>query len=226
MGATVLGTSPVMNVLLTSLTTRLWPRLKVLFAACALSAGLLTAGQAGATPAVTDRAVNLRTGPSTGYPSIAVIPRGDYVEVNACLESSPWCDVDWRGVQGWAYGRYLLYTGARYRYVPIYDVYRYVGIGIYIGRPIIYPRYRKWHRRPRYDRPPPGPGPRPPRYPIERPGPWPRVEPVEPVPDMPVPEMPDPGLPIIGDQPRPGPRVGPGIEDQRPWPDAPMGGMR
>lgn len=49
--------------------------------------------------------LNLRSGPGTGYRPIAVIPRGHPVQVHRCAPS--WCNVNFRGIVGWASARYL-----------------------------------------------------------------------------------------------------------------------
>jgi uncharacterized protein YraI len=132
---------------------------------------------ANAAPAVTAATVNMRTGPSVSYPIITAIPRGAVVEVYACLRSRPWCDVDWEGWRGWVSARYLRYTGGSYRYVPLYEIFPIIGIPVFTGVPIIYPRIRRPHT-PRPPRPGVAPTPRPPLPPTVAPRPRPpRVAP-------------------------------------------------
>lgn len=71
-------------------------------------AGTLGAGAAMAdvdATAVTD--LNLRAGPSPAQPVIAVIPNAGAVSIQGCIEASSWCEVNYNGTQGWAYGDYL-----------------------------------------------------------------------------------------------------------------------
>ncbi|WAC28054.1 SH3 domain-containing protein [Ancylobacter sp. SL191] len=118
--------------------------------------------------------VNLRAGPSTGYPVVVVLEGGTPLGIYGCLDDYSWCDVDWRGARGWIAARYLEYDygGRRVEFVPYAPT---VGVpivafsfGDYWGR---YYRGRSWYSS--YDRwgsppprpgygPPPGPGYRPP----------------------------------------------------------------
>jgi hypothetical protein len=51
--------------------------------------------------------LNLRVGAGTGYPAIAVMPRGSAFYAFYCDGSQNWCFGDWNGIQGWASARYL-----------------------------------------------------------------------------------------------------------------------
>jgi uncharacterized protein YraI len=109
--------------------------------------------------------VNMRAGPSTGYPAVAVIPAGESVEIHGCLADVPWCDVEFYGGRGWVAGRYVqvLYQSRRVYVGPEY--YRPLGIptvvfsvGNYWDR---YYRNRdfyrdrdRWRRGPDFYRPP------------------------------------------------------------------------
>ncbi|SEL27793.1 Uncharacterized conserved protein YraI [Xaviernesmea oryzae] len=72
--------------------------------------------------------VNMRSGPSTRYPAVTVIPVGTSVEIHGCLAEVPWCDVSFRFGRGWVAGRYLqtLYRERRVYVAPEY--YRPLGI--------------------------------------------------------------------------------------------------
>lgn len=106
--------------------------------------------------------VNLRAGPSTDYPRIAVVPRGSQVEVYGCLPDYRWCDVGVYRWRGWMSSRYLsiFYDGPYYRSQPIYRVPSITfGFGYwdrwYRDEPW-YPDWRwRWQRppRPRVDPP-------------------------------------------------------------------------
>lgn len=51
--------------------------------------------------------VNMRSGPSTGYPAVTVIPVGAPVTIYGCMSSVNWCDVAFAGGRGWVSGNYV-----------------------------------------------------------------------------------------------------------------------
>lgn len=107
-------------------------------------------GQASALSAITSVNVNMRTGPSTAYAIMRVVPKGSYAEVHNCLESATWCDVTYDRTRGWISGRYLLFTGSGYVSRPIIHIYPYIRLHIFHGRPPIYrkpghPRHPGYH---------------------------------------------------------------------------------
>jgi uncharacterized protein YraI len=115
-----------------------------------LAAGILVPGAAyAATSAVATTELNMRTGPSTGYEVVDVIPDGGRVTVYGCVGGYNWCDVSWNGYRGWASGNYLAYLGERYYRDPI------PSIGVTIGVPIIrYDRdhyFDRWYRHRRHE---------------------------------------------------------------------------
>ncbi|WP_438753653.1 SH3 domain-containing protein [Pararhizobium sp. O133] len=61
--------------------------------------------------------VNMRSGPSTRYPAVTVIPVGTSVEIHGCLSDVPWCDVSFYNGRGWVAGRYVQ---AEYRQNRVY----------------------------------------------------------------------------------------------------------
>lgn len=74
-------------------------------------AGLMTAVPALAqvnAMAATD--LNLRAGPGGEQPIVGVIPSGGEVTVTGCMTDSSWCQVDFQGTTGWAFGDYLTAT--------------------------------------------------------------------------------------------------------------------
>lgn len=114
-------------------------------------------GAAAAYPALVTADLNMRRGPGTGYGVITTIPGGSTVDVGGCTGS--WCEVDWRGVSGWASASYLDRAGPSAVYVaPPPVVYRapaytYYGSPYYGG-----PRYYRgpaYYGRPGYRGPPP-----------------------------------------------------------------------
>lgn len=115
-----------------------------------LAAGILVPGAAyAATSAIATTDLNIRTGPSTGYEVVDVIPDGGHVTVYGCVGGYNWCDVSWNGYRGWASGNYLAYLGERYYRDPI------PSIGVAIGVPIIaYDHddyFARWYRHRRHE---------------------------------------------------------------------------
>lgn len=116
--------------------------------------------------------LNLRAGPSTDYPVVAVLPASTAVFVQGCLSDYRWCDVVAGPSRGWVYAGNIVYPyrGAN---VPVATYGAAIGFGVlafsvanywdshYVGRPW-YPQRHLW-----INRPPPvhyGPGGRPPGY--------------------------------------------------------------
>lgn len=100
---------------------------------------IVAAGMLLLTPAIAQAAegfatanVNMRAGPSTGYPAVAVIPAGESVEIYGCLADAPWCDVEFYGGRGWVHGRYVqaIYQERRVYLGPEY--YRPLGIPVVV----------------------------------------------------------------------------------------------
>ncbi|MBU1314389.1 MAG: SH3 domain-containing protein [Alphaproteobacteria bacterium] len=68
-----------------------------------------------ALPSIADAAVrgfstanvNMRSGPSTSYPAVTVIPEGSPVTIYGCMSSVNWCDVAFSGGRGWVSGNYV-----------------------------------------------------------------------------------------------------------------------
>ncbi len=54
--------------------------------------------------------VNERSGPSTSYPPIVVIPAGSRITIYGCLSDRSWCDISWGPNRGWMYSAYLQVT--------------------------------------------------------------------------------------------------------------------
>ena len=111
--------------------------------------------------------LNLRAGPGSGYPVVAVLQPGIGVWVQGCLAGYQWCDVQVdAGPRGWVYAQYLTYPqgGAT---VPLPSA------AVAIGVPILaftlgsywssYYRDRPWYHDPHWNpRPPRPPGWQPP----------------------------------------------------------------
>lgn len=109
--------------------------------------------------------VNMRSGPSTGYPAVTVVPVGAPITIHGCMSNVNWCDVQFAGGRGWVSGSYISTTYRQNRVYVEPEYYRPLGIPTvtfevdnYWGR---YYRDRDFYRdRDRWDRRPPPPPPR------------------------------------------------------------------
>ena len=72
-------------------------------AAVAMALSLLSAN---AKEERTSSNLNLRTGPGTHYPVIAVIPAGSLVDIVSC--GHEWCHLIWGGKPGYSDARWLV----------------------------------------------------------------------------------------------------------------------
>ena len=95
--------------------------LRPILAGAALIAALAVPTLANAAPGFATGNVNLRAGPSTGYPVITTLYAGAPVEIIGCLSGWDWCDVGFNGTRGWVSGNYLqaVYQERRV-YLPTY----------------------------------------------------------------------------------------------------------
>lgn len=107
---------------------------------------LAPADASAAQSAVTVSKVNLRAGPSTSYPAVAVMPAGSTITTYGCLADYSWCDVAWGGSRGWVAASYIkvIYHGQPVVLTPL--VAPAVGLTVvafnraywdryYVGRP-------------------------------------------------------------------------------------------
>lgn len=130
--------------------------------------------QAQPQAAVTARTTNLRAGPATDYPVIAVVPAGISLAVQGCLPEYTWCDVIAGPSRGWMSAGNINYYYQN-SYVPLSNYGAAIGIGAlgfvlgdywgshYRDRPFYRDRSRWEGRRfvqpnPRYVAPAPRPG--------------------------------------------------------------------
>jgi Protein of unknown function (DUF1236)/Bacterial SH3 domain len=51
--------------------------------------------------------LNIRSGPGPQYSVVGAIPEHDQIMILGCIRGSLWCEVSYRGRQGWAYSQYL-----------------------------------------------------------------------------------------------------------------------
>jgi uncharacterized protein YraI len=72
--------------------------------------------------------VNMRSGPSTRYPAVVVIPVGAPISINGCLDTVNWCDVSFARGRGWVSGNYIQTTYRQNRVYVDRQYYRPLGI--------------------------------------------------------------------------------------------------
>lgn len=148
-----------------------------------------------ATTAAVSTSVHMRAGPSTFYPSVAMLLRGQFVTVFGCEQDFNWCDVQAGANRGWVDAAFLQVSSAGGP-VPVATGGLSLGIGVspfvlnnywstwYVRQPWYARRpyyYNYWNRFP-HGRPPPPPMVRPP--PVVRPLPPGMRPPVRPVPPV------------------------------------------
>jgi uncharacterized protein YraI len=123
--------------------------------AALFAATLLPAAASAAAPGYVTTNLNVRAGPGTQFPAVAVFPAGSQLTVIGCTQNFGWCDVSGRGVRGWVSGAYLEILHERRRVRPRH--------GVTYGLPVItfsigrywddHYRGRGWYRdRSRYER--------------------------------------------------------------------------
>jgi uncharacterized protein YraI len=100
-------------------------------AAAALAVAAIPGVAAAQDRAVVTTEVNMRAGPSTGFPVVEVIPENGRVTVFGCLTEYEWCDVAWRGARGWVDGDYLRYYYGT-SYVPLIEYGPRIGVPIIV----------------------------------------------------------------------------------------------
>jgi uncharacterized protein YraI len=96
--------------------------MKTLRVAAAAGLGLLALSAAPASAATYNgyvtANVNERSGPSTSYPAITVIPAGSPITIYGCLADGSWCDISWGPNRGWMSAAYLQVNYQSHR-VPV-----------------------------------------------------------------------------------------------------------
>ena len=116
-------------------------------ATAGLASALLLGGTvaAMAVSAYATSAVNVRSGPGTGYKVVDQLYDGEDVDVGSC--TAGWCRVSHSGPDGWVSASYLSRNGGN----DAYDDDDDVDVDIYYGRPS-YPRYYpRYSHYPRYN---------------------------------------------------------------------------
>ena len=139
---------------------------RYLMAAIATGALLIAPSLAlAATSGFATANVNMRSGPSTGYPAVVVVPVGAPITIHGCMSNVNWCDISFAGGRGWVSGSYIQTSYRQNRVYVQPDYYQSLGIPSvtfevdnYWGR---HYRNRDFYRdRDRWDRRPPPPPPR------------------------------------------------------------------
>lgn len=104
--------------------------MKFKFLAAALTAFLALPALAEAASGFATANVNMRSGPSTAYPAVVVIPVGARLEIYGCLSQDAWCDVSFAGGRGWVAGRYIQATYNSRRIYVDRNYYQRLGIPV------------------------------------------------------------------------------------------------
>jgi uncharacterized protein YraI len=147
--------------------------MKIRALAAALAVATLSVAAAHAEPGYSTANVNMRTGPDTEFPSVGVIPEGEPIYVEGCLQDESWCDVRWADNRGWVYSEYIGFDRqGETVFLPDVGIAAF-GIPVvtfvaadywhrwYVGRPWYAEHARweafKWHPRAGWHAPPPGP---------------------------------------------------------------------
>src|SRR5215207_5128292 len=79
---------------------------RIIFSVAVASIALIGAAQAQTIgTATTD--LNLRSGPGPEQPVIGFIKARQKANIIGCIDGSLWCQVNFRGKQGWAYSQYM-----------------------------------------------------------------------------------------------------------------------
>lgn len=84
---------------------------------CLIALAILAAGvsaASAATVAVSTANVNLRSGPSIGYPVLVVVPQGAEIVTYGCVSDYAWCDIAYGDYRGWVSADYIqvVYQGS------------------------------------------------------------------------------------------------------------------
>ncbi len=90
------------------------------YLAAALLSSVAFPALASADTARVTTELNMRAGPSTGFPVVSVLPDGASVDIYGCVKGYSWCDVSWQGDRGWVSANYLTHS-YQGDYVPIYE---------------------------------------------------------------------------------------------------------
>lgn len=83
--------------------------MRPIYLATAAAAALiaLSGGAFAQSSAVATTDLNVRSGPGPEHPVIGVVPAGQSVTLNGCMEGSKWCTIAEANGDGWVYSDYL-----------------------------------------------------------------------------------------------------------------------
>jgi uncharacterized protein YraI len=114
---------------------------RILITSAVLSFALAGAAQAQTVgTATTD--LNLRSGPGPEQPVIGLIKARHKAHILGCVEGSLWCQVDYRGKQGWAYSQYMSLAAGGGRVVVVREPANVAGVPVLTYNGYIEPTYR------------------------------------------------------------------------------------
>lgn len=93
---------------------------RIALSAAVASLAMIGAAQA-QTIAIANTDLNIRSGPGPEHPIIANMGANRRAAVIGCVEGSLWCQVSFRGIQGWAYSQYMTLNPGSNRQVVVTD---------------------------------------------------------------------------------------------------------
>lgn len=79
---------------------------RILLSAAIISLALASTAQA-QTVGTATTALNIRSGPGPEQPVIGTMKARQRAQILGCVEGSLWCQIQFRGRQGWAYSQYM-----------------------------------------------------------------------------------------------------------------------
>jgi uncharacterized protein YraI len=92
-----------------------------LYAAAIFAASIIPSAALAAMLATALTDLNIRSGPGPEYPVIGLVKAQEPVTMIGCIEGSLWCQVTYKGKEGWAYSQYLATQSASGNRVIISD---------------------------------------------------------------------------------------------------------
>lgn len=114
---------------------------RILFTALVATFAFAGAAQAQTTgTATTD--LNLRSGPGPEQPVIGLIKARHKAQIIGCVEGSLWCQVEYRGKQGWAYSQYMSLQGRSGTVVVVREPVNVAGVPVVTYNGYVEPTYR------------------------------------------------------------------------------------
>ena len=93
---------------------------RIALSAAVASLAMIGAAQ-GQTIATANTSLNIRSGPGPEHPIIGSMGPNRRAMIVGCIEGSLWCQVNFRGLQGWAYSQYMTLNPGTTREVVVTD---------------------------------------------------------------------------------------------------------